>query len=152
VAFLVSPFNFMAEKKGYQMLFDTADALGPTETLAYTGKTDWVAKNRAVLVDFLEDHMRFRRWLLSEEPATRAQVVKVLAEYTKQPPEAFADWVFTKKDPSYRAMDLKVDVARMQKNIDDIHRIGGLPATIDAAKYVDMSLAEEAWKRFQANP
>jgi NitT/TauT family transport system substrate-binding protein len=133
------------------MMFTTADALGPTETLAYTGRTDWVKKNRAALIDFLEDHMRFRRWLLSDDPATRAQVLKVLSEATKQPVEAFEEWVFTKKDPSYKAPDLKVDVARMQKNIDDIYAIGGLPVTIDAKKHVDMSLAEEAWKRFQAS-
>jgi NitT/TauT family transport system substrate-binding protein len=151
VAFLVEPFGRMAEKKGFKMAFSTSDALGPTETLAYTGRADWIAKNRAAVVDFLEDHMRFRRWLLSDDPATRAQVIKVLSELTKQPPEAFADWVFTKEDPSYRAPDLKVDVARMQKNIDDIYAIGGLPVTIDAKKYVDMSLAEEAWKRFQAS-
>jgi NitT/TauT family transport system substrate-binding protein len=147
VAFLVEPFGLMAEKKGHKMLFTTADALGPTETLAYVGRADWVAKNRAALVDFLADHMRFRRWLLSDDPKTRAEVLKVLSKVTKQPAAAFADWVFTRKDPSYRALDLKVDVARMQKNIDDIHRIGALPATIDAAKYIDMSLAEDAAKR-----
>jgi NitT/TauT family transport system substrate-binding protein len=152
VAFLVEPFGLMAEQKGYKMLFNTADALGPTETLAYVGRADWVAANRAALVDFLEDHMRFRKWLLSEDPATRAQVLKVVSELTKQPVDAFSSWVFTKKDPSYRALDLKVDVARMQKNIDDIHATGGLPFTINAAKHIDMSLAEEAWKRFQASP
>jgi NitT/TauT family transport system substrate-binding protein len=148
VAFLVEPFGLMAEKKGYKMLFTTADALGPTETLAYVGRADWVAKNRAALVDFLEDHMRFRRWLLSSDPTVRAQVMKVLADYTKQPAESFQEWVFTRKDPSYRALDLKVDTARMQKNIDDLHGIGVLPATIDAKRYVDMTLAEDAGKRF----
>jgi len=81
--------------------------------------------------------------VLGKLPLVRGIASKV----TKQPAAAFADWVFTRKDPSYRALDLKVDVARMQKNIDDIHRIGALPATIDAAKYIDMSLAEDAAKR-----
>ena len=148
-AFLVQPFSQMAEKDGrYHMLFTTADVLGPTETLVYVGKTDWIAKNRAAIVDFLEDHMRMRQWMTSTDPKIREQVLHVTSELTKQPPEAFADWVYTNKD-QYRDPLLRIDVARLQKNIDDLVEIGVLKQNIDVSKYVDMSLADEAAKRFK---
>jgi NitT/TauT family transport system substrate-binding protein len=151
VAFLVQPFDLIARKDGkYDMLFTTADVLGPTETLSYVGKADWIAKNRAALVDFLEDHIRMRHWMTSTDPKVRAQVLKVTSELTKQPIENFEEWVYTTKD-QYRALDLKIDVPRLQKNIDDIHQLGIVKQNIDVKNYVDMSLAEDAWKRFQAS-
>ena len=151
VAFLVQPFDLIARKEGkYNMLFTTADVLGATETLSYVGKTDWIAKNRAALVDFLEDHIRMRHWMTSTDPKVRAQVLKVTSDLTKQPVENFEEWVYTTKD-QYRALDLKIDVPRLQKNIDDIHSLGIVKQNIEVKNYVDMSLAEEAWKRFQAS-
>lgn len=150
VAFLVQPFALLAERAGqYHMLFTTADVLGPTETLVYVAKTDWIAKNRAALIDFMEDHMRMRRWMTSTDPKTRAQVLGVLSEQLHQPVANFADWAFLPKGGQYSDPLLRIDVARMQKNIDDIKAAGILKDTIDAKKYVDMSLADEAAKRFK---
>jgi NitT/TauT family transport system substrate-binding protein len=150
VAFLVQPFALLAERAGhYHMLFTTADVLGPTETLVYVAKTDWIAKNRAALVDFMEDHMRMRRWMTSTEPKTRAQVLGVVSEQLHQPVKNFEDWAFLPKGGLYSDPLLRIDVARLQKNIDDIKAAGILKATIDAKKYVDMSLADEAAKRFK---
>jgi hypothetical protein len=91
-----------------------------------------------------------RHWMTSTDPKIRAQVLKVTADLTKQPVENFEEWVYTTKD-QYRALDLKIDVPRLQKNIDDIHSLGIVKQSIDVKNYVDMSLAEEAWKRFQAS-
>jgi len=150
VAFLVQPFALLAERTGnYHMLFTTADVLGPTETLVYVGKTDWIAKNHAALIDFMEDHMRMRQWMTSTDPKTRAQVLGVLSEQLHQPVKNFEDWAFLPKGGQYSDPLLKIDVARMQKNIDDIKAAGILKDSIDAKKYVDMSLADEAAKRFK---
>ncbi len=148
-AFLVHPFSDMARKNPkLKRLFTLTDALGPTETLIYVAKADWIAKHRAALVDFLEDHMRLRAWLTSTDPKTHADVLALVAKLTKRPVKSYQGWLFTRKD-NYRAPDLKIDVARLQKNIDDLHKLGVLKQTIDAAHYVDMSLAAEAWKRFK---
>ena len=40
-----------------------------------------------------------------------------------------------------------VDVALLQKNVDDMKRAGIIPAAIDVKPYVDMSLAAEAAAR-----
>jgi NitT/TauT family transport system substrate-binding protein len=151
VAFLVQPFALLAERAGkFHMLFDSADVLGPTETLVYVGKADWIAQNRAALIDFMEDHMRMRRWMTSKDPKTRAEVLGVLSEELHQPVANFADWAFTEKGGQYSDPLLRIDVARLQKNIDDIKAAGILKETIDAKKYVDMSLADEAAKRFKS--
>jgi NitT/TauT family transport system substrate-binding protein len=145
LASLIQPFISLAEKKpNLVQLFRAGDALGPTETLGWVGKAEFVAKNRAALVDFLEDNMRLRRWLY--DPKTRDQAVALVAKVTKRAPTDFAEWVYTRKD-NYRDPYALVDVTRLQKNVDDLKGLGLIPASIDAAKVVDMSLAKEAAAR-----
>lgn len=142
---LLTPFNLIAAKRGnLEKLFDMRDALGPNETLIYVGQTDWVNKHRAALVDFLEDHIRFRRWLY--DPKNREAAAELIAKVTKRPAKNYVSWVFTKQD-NYRDPNAMIDVDRLQKNLNDLRDIGVLKVEIDAKKYVDLSLAKEAAKR-----
>ena len=141
---LVLPFNLRTSGKGLRPVFSTADAFGPGEAVTWTGKADWIAKNRAMLVDFVEDHLRFRHWAL--DPATRLEAVKLMAQVEKQPLENYAAWLYTTKD-NYRHPDGLIDLARYQKNVDDLHKAGVLPGTIDASRYVDLTIAREAAAR-----
>jgi ABC-type nitrate/sulfonate/bicarbonate transport system substrate-binding protein len=143
---LVLPFNLLAAGKPFRPVFSTADAFGPGEAVTWTSRPDWVAQNRAMLVDFVEDHLRFRRWAL--DPATRIEAVKLMAQFEKQPLDRYDSWLYTKKD-NYRHPDGLIDLARYQKNIDDFHAAGLLPGKIDASKYVDTSIAREAAGRIQ---
>jgi NitT/TauT family transport system substrate-binding protein len=143
---LVLPFNLLAEGKPLKPLFSTADAFGPGEAVTWTGRTDWVRQNRAMLVDFVEDHLRFRRWAL--DPSTRLEAVKLMAQVEKQPVSRYESWLYTQKD-NYRHPDGLIDKARYQKNVDDLHRAGLLPGTIDTSRYVDTSIAEEAARRIR---
>ena len=146
LAALLQPFGYMAEAKGtYKQLFSIGDALGPSETVTWIGRADWIKENRAALVDFLEDNIRFRKW--ATDPKTRPEAIKVLAEVAKRKPEVYADWAFTKRD-SYRDPQCLVNVARYQKNVDDLVKLGLLPKRIDVSEKIDNSLAEEAAKRF----
>jgi NitT/TauT family transport system substrate-binding protein len=145
VAILLQPFNLMAARKpGMHVLFTYADSIGEVETVVWMGKAEWIAKNRAALVDFLEDNIRLRKWLY--DPKNHDAAVKLLAGVAKTPVEEWDEWAFTKKD-NYRHPKALVNVARYQKNIDDLHKLGILPSTLDVSKYVDNSLAEEAAKR-----
>jgi hypothetical protein len=126
------------------MLFSTGDAFGPSDNLSWVGKAEFVAKNRAVLVDFLEDNMRLRRWVY--DPKTRPEAVKTIARIAKQKPEEFEEWLYTTKDV-FRHPHALVDADRFQKNIDDLKTFGLAPETIDTKKYIDMSMAREAAAR-----
>jgi NitT/TauT family transport system substrate-binding protein len=146
-AVLVPPFHLMAARDpDLKPIFSVGDAFGPVETLMWIAKAEFVAKNRAALVDFLEDNIRMRRWMV--DPKTRMDAVKQLADTTKIPAERFADWVYTKGDYYYDP-NAMVDVARLQKNIEDMKTAGIIPATIEARRYVDMSLAQEAAARLR---
>jgi NitT/TauT family transport system substrate-binding protein len=144
-AVLVPPFNLDAEADpSLAPLFSLGDAFGPLETSVWAGKADFIANNRAALVDFLEDNMRMRRWML--DPVTRKDAIRLLSDVSKVPSEKYAGWVYSSKDYYYDP-DARVDVKRLQKNIDDMKRANIVPAAIDVAPYVDLSLADEAAAR-----
>ncbi|MFT5489469.1 MAG: sulfonate transport system substrate-binding protein [Paracoccaceae bacterium] len=142
---LLTPFNLIAKKKGgVKYMFNMRDALGATETLQWIGRADWVKKNRAALVDFMADHIRFRTWLY--DPKSREEVLATLSKVTKRPAKNYASWAFTKTD-NYREPNALVNVARMQKNVDDLVRLGVLKESIAVKNYIDLSIAQEAAAR-----
>ncbi len=144
---LVTPFNLIAQKKGgFKKLFTMSDALGATETLQWIGKADFVKKNRAALVDFLEDNLRFRQWAYN--PANRDKLTAIISKVTKRPAKNYAAWAFTRKD-NFRHPLALTNVKRMQRNLDDLNKLGVLDQNLDISKYVDMSLAKEAAKRLK---
>jgi|SRR5579862_5383652 len=144
-AVLVPPFNLRAQKDpSVKPIFSIGDAFGPVETLMWIAKAEFVAKNRAALVDFLEDNIRMRRWMF--DPKTRPDAIKQLADTSKIPAEQYAEWVYSKNDYYYDP-NAMVDVARLQRNVDDMKTAGIVPADIKVAPYVDLSLAKEAAAR-----
>jgi NitT/TauT family transport system substrate-binding protein len=146
LGYLVRPWGQTAEKNpALAPLFGPGEVYGPQETGMWTARPDFVAKNRAALVDFFEDQMRFRRW--AHDPKTRMEAVTLLAKVAKQPVESFADWLLTKEDTSTRDLDCRIDVARLQRNVDAMAAAEVVPGKIDAAKHVDMSLVNEAKAR-----
>jgi NitT/TauT family transport system substrate-binding protein len=146
-AILLQPFNLIAKKNpAYKSLFSVADVIGAQETSSWIGKADFIVKNRAVLVDFLEDNIRMRRW--SYDPKTRQEALKLVAEVTKQPIENFQEWTFTEAD-FFRDPNCLIDVARFQKNVDDLHALKILPMTAQVADKIDNSLAKEAAARIK---
>ena len=144
-AILIPPFYLPAEKNAaLKPLFAVDEVFGPNETISLAVRADFLAKHRAALVDVLEDTMRFRRFIT--DPKTRPDALKVVSEASKQPVAALEGWVYTAKD-YFVAPDAMVDVARLQKNVNDMHKLGIVPATIDVTPKVDMSLAREAAAR-----
>ena len=142
VAVLVPPFNLPAEADpNLKPMFSVGDAFGPVETLMWMAKADFIAKNRAVLVDFLEDNIRMRRWML--DPKTRADAVRQVAEISKIPVDNLQSWVYTTKD-YYYPPDAAIDVKRLQKNVEDMAKVGVVPKAIDVTPYVDLSMVKEA--------
>ncbi len=146
VAFLLRPFDLRAAKDpNLKPIFTMTDGLGASETGIWVAKTDWIAKNRAVLVDLVEDNIRLRRWL--HDPKSRPEAMAMVAKVMKQPVKNIEGWAFTKRDTSYQEPSAKMDVKRIQRNVDDLIEAGVLKKTIPADKYVDMSIADEAAAR-----
>jgi sulfonate transport system substrate-binding protein len=146
-AVLVPPFHLQALKDPeLKPVFSVGDAFGSVETLIWIAKAEFVAANRAALVDFLEDNIRMRRWMF--DPATRMDAVKQLSDTTKVPVAQYADWVYTKGDYYYDPKAM-VDVALLQKNVNDMKTAGIIPEAIDVKPYVDLSLAAEAAQRIR---
>ncbi|MGH7034795.1 MAG: ABC transporter substrate-binding protein [Stellaceae bacterium] len=145
VAVLVPPFDFGAEAdSSLKPIFSVGDAFGPVETLMWVAKAEFVKKNRAALIDFLEDNIRMRHWML--DPKTRMDAARQLSDISKIPLDRLASWVYTDKD-YYYPPDAATDVKRLQKNITDMAKVGVIPKAIEVAPYVDLSLVEAAAAR-----
>ena len=62
-------------------LFTQRDALGKTEVVIWTARTEFLEKNRAAMIDFMEDMLRDRRYLF--DPANHAEAVRIVSEFTQ---------------------------------------------------------------------
>lgn len=145
MAFLLLPFNYRAERDpSLKLLFKMADVVGPAETVIITAKRTWLEKNRAVVIDFLEDELRLRHWLYN--PRTRMKGIEIMSKMTKIPVKSYASWVFTHKD-NYRDPKGLIDVARLQRNVDFLKSAGVVPQSIDVKRHVDMSYVKAAAAR-----
>jgi NitT/TauT family transport system substrate-binding protein len=145
LAGLVTPFSLIAQKSGkVRTLFTLKDAMGDTQTTLMAARTPYIAEHRAALVDFFEDWQRALRWFY--DPKNRPEALAIIADMTKQPASTFSDWVFTKKD-YYQDPHVRPNLKALQHNLDVQKELGFLKISIDAAKYADLSLVDEAAKR-----
>jgi sulfonate transport system substrate-binding protein len=126
-------------------MFTLKDALNGTELSFWLVRGAFLQKNRAALVDLLEDMVRSYRFY--SNPANHKEAVEILAKFTKRPVEGM-DWAFTKKD-TYRDPNGLPDVEMMQHNIDTVQKLGFIKAPLDASKYLDLSLVKEAAARIK---
>jgi len=120
------------------------DAMGEAQTTLMAARERFIAQHRAVLVDFFEDWQRAMRWYY--DPKNRAEAIRILSNFTKQPPAAYEDWLFTKED-YYRNPDVIPNVKALQSNLNVQKELGLLNMSIDVNKYADLSLVEDAAKR-----
>lgn len=142
----VLPFSLDPElRKIARPLYSQRDAIGVTEMIIWAVRKPFLDKNRAALVDFMEDTLRIVQWYL--DPKNHDEVAKIAAKITKRPPEQFG-WVFTNKD-YYRDPQMRPDLAALQKNLDMTRDLGFIKASVDVKKHADMSLIDEAVKRLK---
>jgi sulfonate transport system substrate-binding protein len=142
----VLPFSLDPElRKISRPLFIQRDAIGVTQMIVWTARKPFIDKNRAAMIDFMEDSLRTVRWYL--DPKNHDEVMQIAARVTKQPPERF-DWVFTKKD-AYRDPNMLPDLNALQRNVDMTRDLGFVRGAIDVKKHADLSLVEEAAKRLR---
>ena len=141
------PFSEDAElnEKG-KILFSQGDALGATELGFWVARDGWLKKNKAAVVDLLEDTMLLTRWYT--DPKNHDEAVKIASDFAKAPPALFNSWLFNAKD-YYRDPNLEPNIEGTQKALGFMKDFGFMKDTIDMKKYVDLSYLEEARKRLK---
>ena len=147
------PLPFTANPKlraSARTLFTQGDAMGITQLGMWVARKPFIDKNRAALVDFMEDALRAERWYF--DPAHHAEAVQICVAVTKVPAESWDSWLFKKDGQAgdyYRNPDGKPNIEAIQKTIDEQAKLGVLKSAIDVKHYVDLSLVEDAAKRLK---
>jgi sulfonate transport system substrate-binding protein len=142
----VLPFSLNpALRDPNNVLFTQKEGVGRTQMIIWTARKSFLDKNRAAMVDFMEDVLRIERWYL--DPKNHADVVAIGAKLLKVPPERLG-WLFTKQD-YYRDPNGKPDLEALKKNVDITKELGFFSGSVDLAKHTDLSIVEEAAKRLQ---
>ena len=113
--------------------------------IMFVARKSFIDKNRAAMVDFMEDLLRVAHWYL--DPKNHDEVAKIASKITKAPPERFG-WLFTKAD-TYRDPNLVPNLEALQRNVDTTRDLGFVKKKIDITKYADLSLVKEAAKRLK---
>jgi sulfonate transport system substrate-binding protein len=142
----VMPFALNPKlKEEGKVLFEQKEILGVTQMISWNARKGFIEKNRAAMVDFMEDMLRITRWYV--DPANHDEVAKIASNITKVPPERFG-WLFTKQDV-YRDPNLLPNMEALQRNVDTTRDLGFVKKKIDVSQYTDLSLVKEAAKRLK---
>jgi NitT/TauT family transport system substrate-binding protein len=142
----VLPFSLDPElRKISRTLFKQSEAIGETEMIVWAVRKPFIDKNRAAMVDFMEDTLRIVRWYL--DPANQKAAAEIAAKVTKQPAERFG-WLFTQKD-YYRDPNMLPNLEALQKNLDMTTDLGFVKGKVEVAKYADLSIVKEAAARIK---
>lgn len=142
----VLPFSLDPElRKIAKPVFSQREAIGETEMIIWAVRKPFLDKNRAAMVDFMEDSLRIVRWYL--DPANQKEAAEIASRVTKQPAERFG-WLFTQKD-YYRDPNMLPNLEALQKNLDMTADLGFVKAKVDLTKHVDLSLVKEAAGRIK---
>ena len=112
----VLPFIFDPELKQIsRVLFTSKDAIGVSQFIIWAARKSFIDKNRAAMVDFMEDMLRIERWFMDPKNHDRGRR-RSPSKVTKAPPERFG-WLFTKQD-YYRNPDMLPNLDALQSNIN----------------------------------
>lgn len=142
----VLPFSLDPDlRKIAKPVFSQREAIGETEMIIWAVRKPFLDKNRAAMVDFMEDSLRIVRWYL--DPANQKEAAEIASRVTKQPAERFG-WLFTQKD-YYRDPNMLPNLEALQKNLDMTTDLGFVKARVDLTKHVDLSLVKEAAGRIK---
>lgn len=148
VGTFTSSFWNKADSKGnMRSLFHMRDVMGTSEMIFLTARADFIQKHRSALIDFVEDYLNALRWF--RDPSNRSEALGYIARFTKRPVSQFSDWAL-KGDKDYdRASDGLVNIKALQRNVDELHKLGLIKAKLDVSKHVDNSIAQAASARLK---
>jgi NitT/TauT family transport system substrate-binding protein len=143
---IAPPFAFDPELRAQsRMFFTETDAMGPTQLLGLAARKSFLDKNRAVVVDFLEDVIRTVRWFT--DPTNHGPAIELAAAMTKQP-AAQLQRLFTKED-NYRDPNSEPNLHSLQHSLDLQRDMGIQKTRIDIKRYADLTIVREAAARLK---
>jgi NitT/TauT family transport system substrate-binding protein len=143
----IPPFAFDPDLTAIShTLFTSKDAMGPTEKIFWAAKKDFLAANRAAMIDFMVDFMRAQRWFL--DPANRPAALQIVTAFTKASP-ALYDYIWTQRD-YFRDPRGMPNLEALQHSIDVQVELGILKAPLDVKANSDLSLVTEVAARLDA--
>lgn len=142
----VLPFSLNPSlRESSNVLFTQKEGVGRTQMIIWAARKPFLDKNRAAMVDFMEDVLRIERWYL--DPKNHADVTAIGARLLKVPPGRL-DWLFSKQD-YYRDPNGKPDLDALKKNVEMTSDLGFFKGSIDIQQHADLNIVEEAAKRLQ---
>jgi NitT/TauT family transport system substrate-binding protein len=142
----VLPFSLDPDlRKIAQPLFVQREAIGLTDMIVWTARKPFLDKNRAAMVDFMEDTLRIVHWYV--DPANHREATEFAARVTRQP-AAQLDWLFTKQD-EFHDPNMMPNLGALQSNVDLTRDLGLVRSSIDVKKQTDLSIVQEAAARLK---
>jgi NitT/TauT family transport system substrate-binding protein len=146
-AYFAQPFASDPEVNAQtKVLFSTDDSMGPLMPNFIAAKGGFIAKNRAAMVDFMEDFLRVVRWYY--DPANRKEAIKIISEASKTPEPVLERYIFSKQD-NYRNLDGLPDLKVIQANWAAQKELGFIKQELNVNDYADLSLVKEAAARLK---
>jgi sulfonate transport system substrate-binding protein len=151
VDMIALPLPFTANPKVRETtrtLFTQGDAMGITQLGMWAARKGFIEKNRAAMLDFMEDAMRAEHWYF--DPKNHDDAVQICVNVTKLPAAVWDSWLFRKdgqKGDYFRNPNGHADIADIQRSIETQVKLGVIKQSIDVSQYVDFSLVDEAIKR-----
>jgi sulfonate transport system substrate-binding protein len=134
-----------ANRADTRALFTQRDAIGPSEMAMLVARQGFLEKNRAVVIDYLEDSLRLLHWY--SDPAHRDDAIKALADFTKQPASAFSSWMFVKGEDFYHDADGMPDLDALQANVELQRQLGFVKTALDVKPLAALDYVKEAARR-----
>jgi len=142
---LVQPFYYEATSRGgLRTLFTQQEAVGISDMIFWSARTDFIARHRAALTDFLEDTIRALRWYM--EPKNREEAIGIIARFIKKKPEDLRPWVLTGQDV-YRDPNAMPNLEALQRNVDLLRELGILKDRLEVRQHAELSMVEAARDR-----
>lgn len=148
----VSQFSLDPELRAKgRVLFTQRDAMdGPTQMTLLVVREGFLKKNRAAMVDFMEDAIRSVRWYI--DPKNHDEVVQIAARVSKRPAASFDKWLFRKAGQDgdyYHDENILPDLKTLQANIDLQHKLGLVKASLNVAQHSDLTIIRDAASRIK---
>jgi len=147
---ILQPMLLQMMKTGkFRGLFKGSDVMGATQAVFLAGNGPFLDANKGAMMDFMEDYVRARQWLMN--PANRKEAIGIIADFMKVPKEQLS-YLFTRND-YFRSPNGQPNVPGIQRPIDLAVKLGVLRQGVTIApKHVDLRFVDEADKRIGKPP